>query len=441
MPEVIQQIKIIASFQSDISGMKKAINSLEKMRASGAISQSTFEEWNKNLEEQNSGLYDTARGMMAYEQKQRELNKKQQEAKSGARKLTGAYLSLMFTGMALTRVFGGMVKSVLDVLGIGEMLSATILVVLLPALEPVAEILYAIMDFFMNLPEPIQKIIGFIVLIAAAIGIVMTVVGMFLTFFSGGWAIIGKAVVWLWGLFTGFVGWVAGALGVSFGAALAIIIGIIVLVIAIVVGAIDAWKNNFLGFKDAVIGVWSAIKTYIMGFVQFFTGIWDIIAGVFTGNTDKIKQGFGLMGEGIKNIFKGIANFVINIINTLVSLVLVTIAELIRGLEWAWNKIPGVHTTIYKDIMAAGAGKNLIPTFQQGGVMPYTGLAMVHAGETITPKGESMSSGEITTINNSPTFNITANVSNEYDVRKLATELNKYWTSDMERISKARGMI
>lgn len=433
-PEVNQQIKIIATFQSKLSGMNKAISTLDKLKDAQMINNEEYDKTLGLLKKSDPMMFRASKSMKAYDDKIKANNKRMQEARANSRKLTGAYLSLMFTGMALTRVFGGMVKSVLDVLGVGEMLSATILVVLLPALEPLADILYNIMDFFMNLPEPVQKIIGFFVLMAAAVGYLMMWFGMFGTFMKGGWTIIGGGVKWLWGLLTGFVSWVATALGVSFGAAFAIIIGIIALVVAIVVGAIAAWKNNFLGFKDAVIGIWEAIKTYIMGWVTFFTGLWSIIVGVFTLNGDKIKQGFGLVGEGIKGIFKGVANFVINLINALVGLVIAALAQLVRPLQWIWNKIPGhSKVTWYEDIMSSGAGKNMIPSFATGGVMPYTGLAMVHKGETITPQGQN--------INSSPTINIQASISNDYDVRRLADQLSRYWSADMERISKSRGMI
>jgi hypothetical protein len=286
----------------------------------------------------------------------------------------------------------------------------------------------------MNLPEPIQFVIGLFVIIAAALGMLFTAIGMFGTFAVGGFSVISGAVASLWGVIAGFVSWVAVALGVGFGVAFAIVAAIIIAVIALVVGAIEAWKNNFLGFKDAVIGIWEAIKTIVMGFVSFFVGIWDVITGIFTGNFDLIKQGFGKMGDGIVGIFKGVANLVINIVNALVGLIVSALAQLIRPIQWIWNMIPGhAKVTWYEDIMSAGAGKNLIPSFATGGVMPYTGLAMLHAGETITPAGQG--------INSAPTFNITTNVSNDYDVRRLADDLSKYWVQDMERMSKSRGIV
>jgi len=434
MPPVEQQVKIVIDTELRINSIKKAITHLDKLREAGALTNDEYQNSLDMLEKQEGGYYKIALKMKNQEIALKKLNKQQQDAAKNSRRMTSAYLSLMFTGMALTRVFGGMVKSVLDVLGVSDMLSATLLVTLLPALEPVSDMLFNIMDFFMNLPEPVQKVIGGFVLLASAIGYLFTFIGMFGTFFAGGWAVVGKAITALWGLLTGFVSWVAGALGVSFGAAFAIIAAIIAAVVALITGAIAAWKNNFLGFKDAVIGVWEAIKTIIGGFVTFFKGIWDVIAGIFTGNFDRIKQGFGLMGEGIKNIFKGIANFVINIINALVGLILSALAQIIRPIQWIWNKVPGhSKVTWYEDIMSAGAGKGLIPSFATGGVMPYTGLAQLHAGETITPAGQS--------INSAPTINIQASISNDYDVRRLADQLSKYWVNDMERISKSRGMI
>lgn len=453
MPEINQQIKVIIEFQTKTAGMKTAIKKIQEMREAGQITGAETQRLNGELSALDEESYNAAQGMLKYEKKQKKANEAQRNATRTSGRMTGAYLSLMFTGMALTRVFGGMVKSVLDTLGVTEMFQATLLVVLLPAMEMILPFLFWLMDWFMNLPEPVQKVIGIIVILIAIIGGILTVIGMVGTFMAGGFGLIGPilqtigsvfmwfvnliwgAIMWVWtGVLAPFIGWVATALGVGFGTAAAIILAVIAAITAIIFGAIEAWKNNFLGFKDAVIGIWESVKQIFTGLGQFFSGVWSVIVGIFTGNFDKIKQGFSKMGEGIKNIFIGIANYVINTMNQLVSLLISSLAQIVRAIQWVWNLIPGhKKATWYQDIMAMGANKQLIPSFAEGGVMPHTGLAMVHKGETITPAGQN--------INTAPTINIQASISNDYDVRRLADQLSKYWVNDMERVSKGRGLI
>ena len=65
--------------------------------------------------------------------------------------------------------------------------------------------------------------------------------------------------------------------------------------------------------------------------------------------------------------------------------------------------------------LAAGNGWNwdtasCIPSFASGGTMPHSGLAYLHAGETVTPADQS-SKGDI--IINNPTFQISGRTDRE----------------------------
>jgi phage-related protein len=305
-----------------------------------------------------------------------------------------------------------------------------------------------IISAIMDLDPAVQGVIGAFVLFAASFGWILSLLGglkqlsMGWTVFSkvvtGVWGVISKGFTALWGVMSTFITWVAGALGVSFGAALAIIVGVIALIVAVVLGAIDAWKNNFLGFKDAVKGVWEAIKTYIDGFVTFWKGVWDVIVGIFTLNGDKISSGFTKMGEGIKNMFRGVGNFVINIFNGILSLIIATLAQVVRLAQWVWNKIPG-HEKVswYEDIISAGSGKQLIPSFKTGGIMENTGLAYLHAGEQVIPKNEV---GSNSSVNFAPVININAstNASASDISRTVSEELNRQWASKFQRSTTVR---
>jgi len=63
----------------------------------------------------------------------------------------------------------------------------------------------------------------------------------------------------------------------------------------------------------------------------------------------------------------------------------------IQAIIMELNKIPREIVTIHRINTIGGNSGNLfgnIPFFQEGGVMPHTGLAYLHEGETITPAGE-----------------------------------------------------
>ena len=90
------------------------------------------------------------------------------------------YLSLMFTGMAVYRTFGGIVKTQTELWGINEGFSAMLSVVMIPVMEWLSDVLWPIFDWFMELPEPIQKVIGFFILLGVVVGALAMVFGMFM---------------------------------------------------------------------------------------------------------------------------------------------------------------------------------------------------------------------------------------------------------------------
>ena len=63
--------------------------------------------------------------------------------------------------------------------------------------------------------------------------------------------------------------------------------------------------------------------------------------------------------------------------------------------------------------------------------VPSTGPYVLHKGEAVIPANQ-----------NRPGMNITINatVANDYDVRRLADQLKRYWTNDFEKLTQARGV-
>lgn len=103
-----------------------------------------------------------------------------------------------------------------------------------------------------------------------------------------------------------------------------------------------------------VTTVWSFLSESISGAMQILTGLIDFITGVFTGNWKKAWN-------GVKSIFKGVFDGLVNIVKTPINLIIDIVNGFIRGL----NKIkvpkwvPGV----------GGKGINIptIQKFEEGG--------------------------------------------------------------------------
>jgi hypothetical protein len=427
MPDVNEQINIIATFTSKLSGMNKAINTLDKLKNAQMLTNKEYDESISLLEKSDPQMFKVANQMKKYEEKQKKVNAAQKAGFLGSKKYTGALLGLMFTSMAVSRVFGGMVRSVLDILGVSEMWNATILTVLMPALQPLADILFNIMDWFMNLSDGWKLAIGIIVLVVFALATIVTWLSIIIIAISAvvtAFAMPGVISV------IGTIISVIGTIAVVFAG-----------VVLIITGIIDIFKGKLEGIGLVIMGIGTIILLFAFwwGLIIIAVGLcvywvikhWDTVKGWFSSFFSWLGNMFSAIWDGIKSGFKAVVNFFIWGLNTWIGGWEAMFNFAIKGLNFLINlinKIPGINIGTIGNVSFG-----IIPSFANGGVMPYTGLAMVHKGETVTPAGQN--------INSSPIINISANVSNDYDVRRLADQLSKFWTSDFERISKGRGMI
>ena len=368
------------------------------------------------------------------------------------------WLSLLFAGMALDRTFGGLIRRQFELYGITQLFADAWAVVLLPVMEAILPVLIQIAEWFMNLPENVKLAIGGLVLLAGAAGLILATVGQ-----------VALGMMGLAALFGVSVGSIIAALG-----PIAAVVGGIV---AIVIGIYDIVKGKFEGIGLIIAGIglililfigwwalipiavgaavyliikyWEPIKNFFIrlwdGIKNVFGAAWEWIknmflryhiVGIIISNWDKISDFFRNLWEGVKNIFKSAVNFLIDIVNNWIKGLEGALNFAIKGINLlikAINLIPGVKIKELKDI---NLGR--IPKLQTGGFIKEEGLAYLHAGETVVPKGESTGGG---TINFAPNTTINASVSNEYDVRKLAEQLNYYWAQEFQRQLRNRGSI
>ena len=338
-----------------------------------------------------------------------------------SRRFKFEWLSIMFAGMALDRVFGGLIRTQMQLWGVSEGLAGMWTVVMVPAMEKITPLLWNIVEGMSGLPEPIQLAIGFAVLFVGALGKILLYGGQ-LMLLLGGLRIFFPALFSKMGIAVG------AFLGVAWLPLLAAIGVIIVLALAIYL----AWKTNFMNIRDTIAKFIAAFKQWFGGLISIVKGVLNIIKGIFTGDFELVKKGiigifkglwnmllggWKMLGYGIVVIFKGVVKLIWNVFKVVVDAIL-----------WAADKASRLF---------GGKGVSIrMPKFQSGGLVAQTGPAFLHAGERVIPKGRANQGGGIVF---SPTINLNASINNDMDVRILAEKLNRFWARDFERLLQGRG--
>lgn len=196
-------------------------------------------------------------------------------------------LSVMFFGMGIQRMFMGWLQPAMQAYGIFDLFQVMLLTLFLPVMQLLFPILMSIMDWFMNLPEPVKMVIGIIAVVGTVFGTILAVIGALVLGIGG--------LVLAWPLVVGAIGAVIGIL--------APVIIIIAAVIAIVALLWLMWKYNFGKIREHTMAIFNAIKSIFEGIIQIFQGLWDIMIGIVELDGSKIREGFNKIWEGVKKIF------------------------------------------------------------------------------------------------------------------------------------------
>lgn len=164
------QRTIIRTYKPAVAGF----NSMEEATSAAGISMKTFDKFARQnfLTVQQGGIVmDRLTGeTMGY-------GKAAKNASIQSRRFKFEWLSIMFAGMALSRAFGGIVRSQMELFGISGLLSDMWTITMLPIMEKISPIIYEMIEAFMELPEPVQEAIGGFILFAGAIGAAAMIIG------------------------------------------------------------------------------------------------------------------------------------------------------------------------------------------------------------------------------------------------------------------------
>ena len=249
---------------------------------------------------------------------------------------------------------------------------------LLPILTQVAQAIATGIQWFSQLPQPIQTAIvaigalgAALLVLAPAISAIITIVGAIGPVFAG----IGAAIAAigpllsgllpiLAGVFSGPVGWIA--LAIAAGAAIFAFRDQIGQAFQAIAGVLSAAAQGFYSVFIEPVGSW--FKGLYSGIVQTFNTLGDVLKAPF---------------ETAANFIKGIINGVLNGIGSAISSVVNAINGIIAGANRALSalRLPQIPTLPTPSI----------PRFADGGMVAGPTLAMVGEGgepEYIVPQSK-----------------------------------------------------
>jgi len=406
MPVTKQIIEIVAQV---VDKATAPLRNLSKATTRVAVQQQVLNKWSRQLGisagvleggMRDANLIFTKQGAILDRTTGRFIkqNKAMLKAKKAAAGFKFEWLSVMFAGMALYRVFGGLIRKQLELWGITEGYGAMLATMFIPVMETVSPVLWTLIDFFTNLDPEVQAAIGWFVALMAVFGAILAVIG------SWKLAIMGIAKVF---------GITASAASTAILSIIAIIAGIALIVAGVVMvvkGKVEGIGLIIMGVGAILllfIGWWALIPIAVGAAVYFIIKHW-------TGLKSFLQRVFSAIGKFFKKWFWDKPKEWIT-----------------KMVNWVKSKIKflldlPIIGKVFKFLTPLG----VLGSFQSGGVVPKTGPYLLHEGETVVPAGA----------NFAPSITVYASVSSDYDVRRLATELNKYWVNDFERLVKRRGI-
>lgn len=386
------------------------------------------------------------------------FSNKMKESGKQTKRFNWHLLSTLFLGMQLQKTFSGLLQPALQAAGIFEIIGGILEILFLPFALLLLEPLLGLMDFFVNLPEPVQIVLGAIVAL-------ISVFGTFLFWMSQmglSFGIVIPAIKGFIGTIVGLGPIILGALG----AIKAIIVGVVgglvsvfggwaIAIIAIVVLLVTSVLFNIEGFAKAITDYFQNMVNSVMlilnSFVNFFVGIFEmlfgIIEGLWTGNWDRFGKGVELFISGVVGLFAGFFSLIVgNFLNFGLDLGNAFVVGLTRAygaIKSAIAGIPIIGPMIVGGLdfvegiagglagaiggAVGGIARNIggffgIPQMADGGIVTRPTLAMIgEAGpEAVIPLSGSGGSSSMVV---APTINLYANINNDLDIRSVSEQI------------------
>jgi len=363
-------------------------------------------------------------------------------------------LGVMFFGMMLKNTFLQLLNPVMEAYGVFDLFREMLLITFLPIMDSIFPIMLQMMEWFMNLSDPVKKAIGVFVILGIILGTILFILGSF-ALGLGSLAMLGIEI-----------GTVFSALGTAIGAVFSVI-GIVIF--AILVGILIAWKENFGNIRDWFKVFWEGIKQMLSGAFEVILGLVDLFVSIFKGDFEGIKSAVGRIWRGIINFFAGAIRVIIGLVVVFgigVFRIVWGIGKTIIGFfKWLgtsiwkffqglWVSVRDWAKTMVSEMarnMIWSAGRFIIKVFTRkvstgdtnSGSIPHKddfiwrpgqGPISINPNDTLVGfKGAAPNLSGAGGVNFSPTYNI--NVVDRYELNKIIDDNNR------RMVEKLRGLI
>ena len=370
------------------------------------------------------------------------LDKKLDNARKAASRFNFSWLSVMFAGMALNRVFGGLIKSQMQLFGVTDLFGGVLTLVLLPIMQLLLPFFLWLAEILMNLSPETKTLIGVMIILGAIFGIVLLVVGQVMLAVQG----------------------LGSIFGLAGSAALIAILGVVVILIGlgfVIAGIItivrnwgEDWGKVIKGMIMVVIGLGiitlgvllvmaaAGVATATIMAIAMTAGIILIIAAIalFVAyaitHWEEVKENWKLLWAIMENIFITAWNYIITKwekgINDIIRMVNVLLPKKyeigfvsLSGYKKELNDINALAKEIA--IQRAERERALESTKAKEGATSFIGKIVPEEYQGMIGGG-TQNNQEIN-INNSNTFN----VSDKEEMQKMLDENNIKLVDDIKR--------
>lgn len=178
----------------------------------------------------------------------------------------------------------------------------TLLTILAPVIQQVAEKIREFAEWFRNLSPEMQKMIVMIGMLVAAIGPVLIIIGKIATGISG---ILGLAskLSSFGGLITGVLGGIKTAVSGLFALIMA---HPVIAIITAIVAAVTMLYTKCEWFRDGVNAIISSVVGFFSNFGENVKGIFSAVASAIAGAVNSIISFFGNVISSVQNLYSNI---------------------------------------------------------------------------------------------------------------------------------------